>query len=98
MKIRQGFVSNSSSSSFVVNLKTCKEGKDSQEFLNKLEALSLQRDEDDYYGWFGNDSGRTDNYSTEGNFVEIGSWYAPNELWELVEDFFDKDNILSQDY
>lgn len=99
MKIRQGFVSNSSSSSFIVNLTTCRPGKNVQDFIEKLKKLEQDYDSD-YGSWFGGDSGRDrdDNFEIQGNFIQIGSWYAPEGLWELVEEYFTEENTFSMDY
>jgi len=79
MKIREGFVSNSSSSSFIVHNSAFESQKQRDEFVNEL-MLIRNKFADEYDCW--GESGET--FRTEGNFILIESYSAPEELFEIL--------------
>ena len=94
MKIRQGFVSNSSSSSFIIHKSAFESDKDMHEFLKELNdiryefSLSLLGDANAIkrYGhvmW--GESGQ--NFYTQGNFIFVEQYSAPSKLFEVLSKY-----------
>ena len=84
MKIRVGFVSNSSSSSFIIHKSAFATDKARYEFIHKL--YNIEKKSRSEYGitrW--NDCDET--YSVEGDFIIVGTHYAPEEVLQLCDDY-----------
>lgn len=79
MKIRNGFVSNSSSSSYVIHSSAFRSDEERKAFLNLLEK-ALNEDKKDKRtsnpSW--GDSG--ENYEYSGNMIMVETFHAPKEV------------------
>lgn len=84
MKIRVGFVSNSSSSSFIIHKSAFASDEARWEFIHKLYNIEKKsRSEYGITGW--NDCGET--YDEDGDFIRIGTHYAPKEVFQLCDEY-----------
>lgn len=83
MKIRTGFVSNSSSSSFIIHSQAFENETCRIEFLRRLEQIEEQSTKEGINSW--NDCGQT--YETEGDFIIIGTHNAPGEVYKLIDEY-----------
>lgn len=91
MKIRAGFVSNSSSSSFIIHKSAFATDKARLEFIEKL--IKIEKDNREEYasiGW--NDCYET--YDVNGDFILIGTHYAPPEVFQLCNDYIVNKNSV----
>lgn len=84
MKIRNGFVSNSSSSSFIVHNSAFESQNQLAEFIKELTLIEKKFvDENGYSSW-----GEFDKtFNIEGNFIEIETYSAPVELFEILRKY-----------
>lgn len=90
MKIRAGFVSNSSSSSFIIHKSAFETNTKRLEFINTLENIIIKTK--DEYGGSWNDCGQT--YSLNGDFILVGTHYAPDEVFDACDKFIsNKDSV-----
>lgn len=92
MKIRNGFVSNSSSSSFIIHKSAFKNSKDWDEFIDRLNEIKTnEKKSSDYWDNSWGDSGNT--FTTNKNFVIVEAMHAPEEVHSLLDEYnLDNDN------
>ena len=86
MKVRNGFVSNSSSSSFVIHKSAFKNDSEFEEFYDKLVEVDRNVDEEyefPSYRW-GDSEGKYEKY---GNFIIIETFHAPKEVKDLIREY-----------
>lgn len=95
MKIRAGFVSNSSSSSFIIHKHAFASDKARYEFIEKLDDVEkLYKEKYNIYRW--NDCDET--YSVEGDFIIVGTHYAPEEVLQLCDDYIvNKESVYKRE-
>lgn len=83
MKIRSGFVSNSSSSSFVFHRTVFNQVKDFDEMIEKLKEIGEKyKNKKEYWG----DSYQT--FDVQDNYLFIETFHAPDEVIEVLIEYF----------
>lgn len=87
MKIRTGFVSNSSSSSFIIHRGVMLNG-DWDRIIQKLEAIVFQERTEDGYILSWGDSGET--FDVQNNYLFVETYHAPVEVRELIAPYLEK--------
>ena len=97
MKIRSGFVSNSSSSSFIIytgNM-SLENKKGLINYLNDLLSDAESGDDEDLTEEWG-DSGR--NFEINGNFIDIETYYLKQDVLKKIFSFVPKGDSYSADH
>ena len=94
MKIRSGFVSNSSSSSFIVftgNMKA-KEIQELKKFLTGIEDVGEEGEEGEEWG----ESGRT--WEQKGNFFIIETYYLNSDVTDEIIRLVQEGSYIESDF
>lgn len=101
MKIRSGFVSNSSSSSFVIHTSAFDTPEEEKEFLETLERAVIETAKEhgepiERVAW-GEDGGT---FYKKGNMIYVQTYYAPDSVQKLYDKYWKKspENIFDMEY
>lgn len=82
MKVRNGFVSNSSSSSFIIHKSAFNSDSEFDKFYNEIVEIEEKLKDDDIYSYSWGESEKT--YELHGNYIDIETYHAPKEIKELL--------------